>query len=184
MAKKSRTTRKPQVKRTRELEDEILTRVASGRSLLDACKGKGMPDEATVRGWAVREPNGFGRQFVIARMIQAHGWWDEIRSEIDRDPVMVEETVTSKDGSVTDRSRIDGADVNLRRLRVDTLKWGLSKMLPKLYGDKLTLAGDPHAPVTGLSDQQIMERIMALLAKAKAAQMREHRLGLSNGSQN
>ncbi len=37
--------------------------------------------------------------------------------------------------------------VQRARLRVDTRKWLLSKMVPKRYGDKLELAGDAAAPL-------------------------------------
>ena len=33
------------------------------------------------------------------------------------------------------------------RLRVDALKWIMSKRAPKVYGDKLALQGDPENPV-------------------------------------
>jgi hypothetical protein len=47
---------------------------------------------------------------------------------------------------------------------IDTRKWLLSKMLPKIYGDHLTVAGDPDQPVqhivhqidwASLSDEEI-----------------------------
>ena len=34
------------------------------------------------------------------------------------------------------------------RLRVDTRKWILSKMLPKVYGDKFQVGGDGVEPLT------------------------------------
>lgn len=46
----------------------------------------------------------------------------------------VEEVLT-----IADHTSIDPHD---RRIRVDTRKWLLSKDLPKVYGDKVTVAGD------------------------------------------
>mgnify|MGYP000917457764 FL=1 len=52
--------------------------------------------------------------------------------------------------------RYDGEDTRLdlsatavarNRLRVDTRKWMLSKMLPKVYGDKIEVKGDPDNPL-------------------------------------
>ena len=37
---------------------------------------------------------------------------------------------------------------------IDTRKWLLSKMLPKVYGDHLTVAGDPDQPI-----QHVLHRI-------------------------
>jgi hypothetical protein len=45
-------------------------------------------------------------------------------------------------------------DPNSRRIMVDTRKWMLSKMLPKLYGDKLDLSGTITASVTLQVTQQ------------------------------
>ena len=91
---------------------------------------------------------------------QAHEVVDLMTEELDRPPVM------TKDG------KVDHGEIQLRRLRVDTYKWILAKMLPKLYGDKLTLAGDRDAPLHTMSDAEAMQEIMSLLATAKMRQMR------------
>jgi hypothetical protein len=41
----------------------------------------------------------------------------------------------------------DHEHIQRSRLRVDTRKWLLSKMMPKKYGDRTVLAGDPENPV-------------------------------------
>ena len=46
--------------------------------------------------------------------------------------------------TIADNTTLDPQD---RRIRVDTRKWLLSKVLPKVYGDKLTVAGDAKAPI-------------------------------------
>lgn len=38
--------------------------------------------------------------------------------------------------------------VQAKRLLVDTLKWHASKLKPKVYGDSMTLAGDPERPLS------------------------------------
>jgi hypothetical protein len=62
------------------------------------------------------------------------------------------------------RRVLNGAHVNRARLMIDTRKWLLSKMLPKGYGDHLTVAGDPDQPIqrivhqidwAALSDEEI-----------------------------
>ncbi len=123
------------VKRTPELEQSILERVAAGESLRSVCDTKGMPHASTVRYWAVTDPD-FGERFKIARMVQAHEVVDLMTEELDRPPVTVD-------------GKVDHGEVQLRRLRVDTYKWILAKMLPKVYGDRIALAGDPDAPLKG-----------------------------------
>ncbi len=43
--------------------------------------------------------------------------------------------------------KTDNALVQQARLRVDSRKWLLSKLAPKKYGDRLTVAGDDDNPV-------------------------------------
>ena len=41
----------------------------------------------------------------------------------------------------------DGSWLNRSRLRVDTRKWLMSKMLPRKYGDKMALTGGDGGPI-------------------------------------
>jgi len=43
---------------------------------------------------------------------------------------------------------VDHEHIQRARLRVDTRKWILSKMLPKVYGDKFQVGGDGGEPLT------------------------------------
>ena len=85
-----------------------------------------MPDRSTVRAWALDNPI-FSAQYARAREI---GWTD-----------IAEDLLDIADDKAGDPSR--------DRLRVDTRKWLLSKMLPKVYGDKNTteLTGPGGGPV-------------------------------------
>lgn len=47
----------------------------------------------------------------------------------------------------TDNGSTDSGAVQKQKLQVDTRKWLLSKLAPKRYGDKITLAGDEENPV-------------------------------------
>lgn len=42
---------------------------------------------------------------------------------------------------------VDHEHIQRSKLRVDTRKWLMSKMMPKKYGDRTTLAGDPENPL-------------------------------------
>ena len=60
-----------------------------------------MPPEATVRGWQLRDTEGFAAQYARAREAQAEAWADElvsISNERDSEP-------------------------NDRRVRIDTKRW-------------------------------------------------------------
>lgn len=74
--------------------------------------------------------------------------------------------LASADMPRTPSGSVDSAAVNQLRLRVDTEKWLLSKLVPRVFGDRTTLAGDPDAPLTG-SDDQLLARAAAIMASAK-----------------
>jgi hypothetical protein len=55
------------------------------------------------------------------------------------------------------------------KVRIDTRKWLLSKQLPKKYGDRTVLAGDPDNPLMEpLDDTQRAAKLQAILATAQA----------------
>jgi hypothetical protein len=84
-----------------------------------------MPPRRTVRDWVAKDWHGFGAIYARARQEQYEGWVEEIL-EISDDAAL---------------------DPNDRRIRVDSRKWLLSKLLPKQYGDKIevnaTISRDP-----------------------------------------
>ena len=47
----------------------------------------------------------------------------------------------------TESGATDSGAVQKQRLQVDTRKWLLSKLAPKKYGDRMTLAGDEDSPL-------------------------------------
>lgn len=62
---------------------------------------------------------------------------------------MADQLVEISDADCTVDGKPDNALVQQARLRVDTRKWILSKMVPRRYGDRITaeIAGDPNAPL-------------------------------------
>lgn len=118
-------------KYTPELGDEICARLAAGESLRQICRDDSMPDESAVRGWALNLEHPFSPLYTRAREIGYHGMADEVLEIADDGR---NDTLTDEDGN-----EITNQDVIQRsRLRVDTRKWILAKMLPKIYGDKIT----------------------------------------------
>jgi hypothetical protein len=103
---------------TQELVDTILQRIADGESLRSVCRDKKMPHVSTVIKWR-SENQEFLAQYEEARISQAQHLFDQLIDIADT-----------------------GEDVARDRLRVDTRKWYLSKVLPKVYGDKIDLTTD------------------------------------------
>lgn len=118
-----------------KLAARICERLARGESLRRICLDETMPDASTVHRWVLLDTEGFHKQYARAREIQAEIMFDEILDIAD-------------DGSNDFMTIVKGDNVyeienkevtNRSRLRVDSRKWYLSKVLPKKFGDKLDL---------------------------------------------
>lgn len=114
-----------------EIAAEICRRVSEGESLRAVCRSPGFPPESSVRTWVRDDREGFKAQYAEARSLQYDSWADAI-IEISLD------------------DSLDPAD---KRVRVDTYKWLLSKLMPKRYGDRLLVAGDDEKPIQLLHKQ-------------------------------
>ncbi len=71
---------------------------------------------------------------------------------------------------IIDISNDDSLEPNDKRIRVDTLKWLLSKLIPKTYGDKLDLTSDGQAlaPASHLIDARVQSILMQVSERRKA----------------
>ena len=118
---------------TPEIAVEICERLATGESLRSVCRDDRYPHEATVRLWAMNDVDGFSTRYAIARDLGADAIADEI-IEISDDGTNDWMDRQRPDGS-TERV-VDHEHVNRSRLRVDSRKWLLSKLVPKRYGDR------------------------------------------------
>ena len=63
---------------TRDLADTICIRMTEGESLRAICRDVGMPSEGAVRGWTVRDIEGFGERYRAARLLLMDYWADQI----------------------------------------------------------------------------------------------------------
>jgi len=130
---------------TPEIAARVCAEMAAGKSLRKICEPDDMPDERTVRRWAINNVEGFAPQYEEAVRLKAMKWADEV--------------VDIADEKTKDTKRA--------RLRVDTRKWLLSKVLPKVYGDKVTQVhegGDkPVAVDVTLSRVEVRERMARIL---------------------
>jgi hypothetical protein len=125
---------------TDAVAEEICSRLAAGESLNKICKDSHLPTETCVRHWALDDREGFYSKYARAREIQALRWAEEIIEISDDSSGDVE---FDKDG----KPHFSNEFAARSKLRVDTRKWILSKVLPKVYGDRTVLAGDKDAPL-------------------------------------
>ena len=132
---------------TPELGIKICKRLAAGESLRSICKDEGMPSKSSVFEWILDgNHNEFADQYAKAREVQAELLADEIFDIADDGQNDYMER-TFADGS--SQTVLNAEAIGRSRLRVDSRKWYLSKVLPKKFGERtaLELSGQNGGPV-------------------------------------
>lgn len=114
-----------------------------------------MPDKSAVIGWVLKDRNGFSQQYMQARAVQYHGWADEINDIADNGSNDWTER-EGKDGSTY--AVFDHEHVQRSKLRVDSRKWLLSKLLPKQYGDKQQVELSGSVELAQFRDNEMADR--------------------------
>lgn len=115
---------------TQEAMDYICSQIVAGRAVGSILEDSGMPDKPVFYGAIARSPD-FKNQYLRAKTEMAHAMSDEIQSIMDEAAADVD--AEGKPNSVA---------VQRARLRVDGRRWLLSKLMPKVYGDRSKDAGD------------------------------------------
>ena len=132
---------------TPELGMTICARIADGDSVRTIVKDDKMPSSSTIFRWLLDEKyKVFWEQYEKSRNIQAELMFEELLDIAD-------------DGSndFLERARQDGSTfivdngeaIGRSRLRVDTRKWYLSKVLPKKFGEKIDVTTDGKPMLLG-----------------------------------
>ena len=145
---------------TRYLADIVCDRMTEGESLRAICRDVGMPSEGAVRGWAVRDVDGFGDRYRAARLLLMDFWADQI---VD----------------IADDGELDPRD---RQIRTGVRQWIMSKV-SRSYGERLVHSGDPESPVrivhqqlalTDLNEDQLeaLDRFTSLIVDQQAVKPR------------
>lgn len=119
---------------TRALADQICDRLAEGESLNEICRSPGMPTDQTVLNWVDEDRDGVARRYARAR---SRGF-EKLASEV----LSISDAPCEGPNGYADNGL-----VQKQRLQVESRKWLLSKMLPKVYGDKVEISGDANAPL-------------------------------------
>lgn len=160
------------------IAQQIIARVSEGQTLHRVLKDRGMPAYATVLRWMDELPDeperaeerkareAFKRALDTARIRGWAVWADEL-IEIADDSSL--DLVVGPDGG----ERMNSEFVARSKLRIETRKWLLSRMLPKVYGDQVVahaLQAPPPDPVATLAgDIEAARRVAFMLAGGLAA---------------
>lgn len=128
---------------TDDLVERLCEEIASGRGITEVSQESWCPSEPSIYRKMAKD-EAFCAKINKARAAQQEYEADQC--------VKMADMATPEDWQVV-------------KLRIWARQWRASKLAPKKYGEKLELAGNPDAPLTGMSETQLDERIAALMAK-------------------
>lgn len=145
-----------------ELATRICDLLATGESIKTICQADGMPHETTVYGWLYRQPE-FLKQYRGARIAGCEKIADELFEIVDD---------TSKDWVKRESSAgkvevvADHEHISRSRLRFDARRWYLSKLVPKVFGDRVELEvqGEIRMPVDEIGVIERARRVVFVLS--------------------
>lgn len=111
---------------TPETANEICERLSKGESLRAICSDQQagwLPSDTTVHRWLAGSEDwniAFREQYAHARTVQA-------------------DTKFEQAWEIAEAATVE--DVQVARLKIDTIKWQASKLAPKKYGEKVAHVG-------------------------------------------
>ncbi len=147
--------------RAEEIEDLILTGIASGKTLSALCRERGMPSRLTIMRWRKTDP-AFAEAYEEARKIGAEALADEILDIGEQTPERV-------------NGRIDAGFVAWQKLRTDLRLKTIAHLDPSRYGDKQQVSignkdGEALKVEGGVDTAALTVQLAAALRAAKADQ--------------
>ncbi len=137
-----------------KLADRICQKIAEGYSVRSICKEKDMVSMQTLFRW-LRENDKFREQYVRACEERSYAQAEEIIDIADNATNDYMEKLEG-DGYI-----FNSENVQRSRLRIDTRKWLMSKMNPKVYGDKLDMTTNGNDIGVALSARQAEQLLKA-----------------------
>ena len=161
---------RPDYKWTEEIEAELFKRIANQEAVREICKDDWMPSWSTVNRRLAADAD-FSARYGKAKEEAADAIFDEMLQISDdaRNDWM------EQHGEDAVGYKLNGEHIQRSRLRVETRKWVLGKLRPKVYGDKLAIGGADDLPaiktqstldVSGLSLEELHVLEQAILKAA------------------
>ena len=157
---KKKTPRKPgrPSRYTNKLADKICKMIAEGQSVRSICAKKDMISMQTFFRW-LRENEKFREQYARACEERSYMHAEEI--------IEIADDATNDYMEQHDESdeltgyKLNGENIQRSRLRIDTRKWLMSKLNPKVYGDKLDMTTNGNDIGVTLSASQAEQLLNA-----------------------
>jgi hypothetical protein len=133
---------------TEKLAEKICFYISEGMSIRQVCSQEGMPDKSQVFRWLASNEE-FRDRYAKAKTIGVEYLAEEL-IDIADDATNDYMESEGKDGSVA--YKINGEAVNRSRLRIDTRKWVLAKLMPKKYGEAKEEGGSAEQIAAALKE--------------------------------
>ena len=92
------------------------------------------------------------------------GWLNKYASFYEAYARAKQQQLESMAEDIVDISNDDALDANDKRIRIDTRKWLLSKLIPKTYGDKIDVTSDGKA--LAVPTHSIDARVQSIIMQA------------------
>lgn len=122
-----------------EIASQICHLIACNTRLRQIEQMDGMPSRPTIRLWLAQNPE-FLTQYDKAREEMVEQMFDELLEIADDSR---NDFAEAEDGGLKPQPEM----VARARLRADTRKWLMSKVLPRKYGERVALTGSDGGPV-------------------------------------
>jgi len=120
------------------LGDEICERIATSTiGLKHICLAIDVP-YSTVTGWIYDDKHPMSEKYARAKKLQVDHMADELLDIVDDGSNDLMTIVKGDESYEVENKEV----VNRSKLRADTRKWLMSKILPKKYGDKLDVTSN------------------------------------------
>ena len=136
-----------------------------GRTLRSITSLPDMPSVNTLMRW-LEQHSDFRELYARAREAQADVMFDEIQRIADDG---TNDWMTQNDPD-NPGYRLNGEHVQRSRLRVDTLKWRLSKMFPKKYGDPAAMQVNVQQNIEITDRRREIDALVEVLLQPGAVQ--------------
>jgi hypothetical protein len=154
---------------SREVLDEICLRTFEGESMRSICRDPTMPSRQRLYRELV-DNSDFAAQYARAREGLYQSWAEEIL-EIADDGTTDFVTKVGRNGH--EYEAVDQEHIQRSRLRVDSRKWLLSKLLPKTFGDKVQHDHEGevavHHDISSMSEREKMRRFALFMLEDQQA---------------
>jgi len=156
---------------------EILARIDTGWSLAKSLADvEGAPTKMVWYNWIRRDPE-LNQQYQEAKLRGYLALVDEVH-EIADTPRIGQTRTETRDNNGVSVKVVEEDMLGHRNLQISVRKWLLTKLLPKVFGDKITqeMSGPDGSPVSisnvdlrGLNDEELatMHKLMLKASLAK-----------------